>query len=675
MNAHDAPIEEKKEPIEERKEIDLADNLPPELPFDLMDAINFQRRKVGVDLIFLDAKASRACQSRAERLARHSDRLDDKANRDAGSVAAEAPLAAVEKWLKEPKHRSAILEPRLRTFGAGYALNVAGQWFSVFDWTPGLDREPPSEETRVSDAIVYPAPGQTRVSLWFPGNETPDPLPQTKDKLAGYPITMIFPPQTRLEDVVAHLSNQEERDIRIWLSSPENPANPQVPGSQHSTICLIAKKPLRPNARCHVEVSATVNGLAWSAKWSFTTVSEGEIHQEMAGTFLRTLNRLRRSAGLPPVPLDAERSKACSAHVRYLAQNVPTYAALNWNEEKADLPGYTAEGAAVARTASIQGGGWPTEAVSGLIDSIISRPRLLDPYLRDVGLGYTPFAMGGWLWVIDLHSEPGHDADKENFYPAPDQENVPLNYRPNEVPSPIPAGYKGKLAGYAITALFGPRARVTTATAKLQDDKGAVVDGWLSSPEAPAIVGYPQHFLCFLPKSPLRPNTRYTTTFEAEANGRPWRRTWSFTTLQEPDRYAEKLDEKILARVNEVRKAAGLPLVRLDAELSRACQSHARYLALNHHHPAAQGMEVHRQDADLPGASPEGARAAKESVIAVMLNPQMCVEYWMATLYHRIPLLRPDLERIGFGHTRIEGHKWACVLDTGDGRAPQGRER
>jgi uncharacterized protein YkwD len=201
------------------------------------------------------------------------------------------------------------------------------------------------------------------------------------------------------------------------------------------------------------------------------------------------------------------------------------------------------------------------------------------------------------------------------------------------------------------------------------------VEGWLSSPENPAIVGFPQHFLCFLPKTPLRPGTRYTATFEAEVYGRPWRRTWSFTTLQEPDRYSDDLDEKIVARLNAVRKAAGLPMVRLDAELSRACQSHARYLALNHHRPAAQGMAVHRQVAELPGASLFGARAAKESVIAVMLDPQKCVENWMATLYHRIPLLRPDLERIGFGHARIQGHKWACVLDTGNGRAPRSHDR
>jgi len=677
---NDQPPSEKPPPVAKEREIDLADDLPPELPFDLVDAINVQRAKAGVEPIFLDAELSRDCQSRAEQLARHAGRLAspgslaERRNNEREDMATEAPLAAVEKWLQEPKRRRAILEPRLRTFGSGFARNVDGQWFSVFDWTSGLDHQLPMGKTPVTGAIVYPAPGQTRVSLWFPGNETPDPLPQTKDKLAGYPVTLIFPSRTRIEEAVAHLSNKEDSNVPVWLSSPEKPANAESADLQRNTICLIAKKPLRPNTRYRVEVSATVNGAAWSAKWEFTTVSEGEIHQEMDGTLLRVLNRLRRRAGLPPVPLDAERSKACAAHARYLSRNLLSKPALIWNEEKANLPGYTAEGAAVAQTASIQGGGGPIEAVNGLIDSLISRPQLLDPRLGVSALGYTPFIRGGWIWVVDLHQgETGSIADKEYFYPVPDQGSVPLVYPPNEVPSPVPAGTKNKLAGYAITVLFGSRTRVTTAIAKLVDANGSGVDGWLSTPEKPAIAGFPQHSLCFLPKAPLRPNTRYRATFQAEVNGRPWQRTWSFTTLKEPDRYSDDLDDTIVARVNLVRKYPGLPPVRLDTELSRGCQSHARYLAFNHQHPAALGLGVHRQDAELPGASPEGARAAKESVIAIVLDPQSCVENWMATLYHRIPILEPNLERVGFGHARIQGHKWVCVLDTGNGRTPQGR--
>ena len=306
-------------------------------------------------------------------------------------VAALPPLAAVENWLKESGGRGAILEPRLRTFGTGFTRNRDGKWISVFDWKYGLDRGPPLEEAPVTGAIVYPAPGQMRVPLWFPGNETPDPLPQTKDKLAGFPITLIFPPRTQIEAAAAHLSCTGESDIPVWLSLPDKPANPQFAQLQQNTICLIAKKPLRPDTRYHMEASAKVNGAAWAAKWDFTTVSTGEIQHEKAGAFLRLLNRLRRRAGLAPVALDAERSRACSAHALYLARNAPVTPMLNWNEEKAELAGYTKEGAEVARTASIQGGGGPVEAVNGLINSIISRPQLIDPRLSRLGLGFTPF--------------------------------------------------------------------------------------------------------------------------------------------------------------------------------------------------------------------------------------------------------------------------------------------
>jgi uncharacterized protein YkwD len=653
-------------PVEEKKEIALADDLPPELPFHIVDAVNSHRRKAGLEPIFLDAAVSRACQSRADSLARSAPRLTGE---EPDFQAADEPLAVIEKWLKDPARRAAILEPRLRTFGAGFARNVAGQWFSVFDWTSGIDRDPPPPPANVTGAIVYPAPGQMRVPLWFPGNETPDPLPEAKNKLAGYPVTLAFPPGKRIDSATARLTNKDERDIEVWLSSPEKPANPKHPNSQNNTICIIAKRPLRPNTRYLVEVSARVNGEPWSAKWTFTTFPEGELHHEMAGKLLRSLNTLRHRAGLSPVPLDAERSKACAAHTRYLGANAPTNPALSWNEEKPDLPGYSEAGAAIARTAAIQGGGGPVEAVNGLVDSFISRPRVLDPHLRSLGLGYMPFARGGWIWVMDLRRDGGRDAIRQGFlYPAPDQKEVPLVYPANEVPSPIPPESKDRVAGYAITANFVHRAAVKEATAKLVDDKGAIVEGWLSTPEKPAIASFPQRSLCFLARTPLRPDTRYTMTFKAEVDGRAWERTWSFTTIKEPDRFAADLDERIVAQVNAVRKAAGLPAVHLDAELSKGCQSHARYLSLNEKRPAAHGLAVHREDTDLPGATPEGARAAKESVIAVVLDPRTCVEGWMATLYHRIPILAPNLERVGFGHARMSDRKWACVLDTGNGR-------
>ncbi len=194
------------------------------------------------------------------------------------------------------------------------------------------------------------------------------------------------------------------------------------------------------------------------------------------------------------------------------------------------------------------------------------------------------------------------------------------------------------------------------------------MDGLLSAPDRPAIPDYPQHAIGLLPKAPLKPATRYTVTMTADVDGRPWQRSWSFRTVEQPDRFTADLEEKILARVNAVRKLAGVPPVRLDSDLSHGCQLHARYLSIHSKTAAAAGMAVHQEDASLSGATPEGARAARMAVIAVLLDPQSCVDSWMATLYHRIPILAPELERVGFGHARMGGRKWVCVFDTGNGK-------
>ncbi|MGH7225526.1 MAG: hypothetical protein ACRELF_20095, partial [Gemmataceae bacterium] len=209
----------------EKKDIELADELSPDLTFEIVDAVNAARVKRGRDSIFLDAERSRPCQQLAERLARLASPNGDRPPPD-NVVATSAPLEAVAKWLQEPARRAAILEPRLRSFAVGFARNVKGQWVSVFDWNSGIDREPPMATTPITGALVYPAPGQTRVPLWFPGNEVPDPLPDTKDKVAGYPVTITFPPRQHPKEVTAHLSNKKQRDIDVWLSTPDKPANP-----------------------------------------------------------------------------------------------------------------------------------------------------------------------------------------------------------------------------------------------------------------------------------------------------------------------------------------------------------------------------------------------------------------------------------------------------------------
>src|SRR6185295_11631593 len=85
-------------------------------------------------------------------------------------------------------------------------------------------------------------------------------------------------------------------------------------------------------------------------------------------------------------------------------------------------------------------------------------------------------------------------------------------------------------------------------------------------------------------------------------------------------------------------------------------------------HPAQKAAwpDAHEEYADQEGFSPEGSRAGLASVIAPGVNgPEQAIDGWMATFYHRLPLLAPGLVRIGWG---LE--KGTAVLDSGDLVAP-----
>src|SRR5262249_6886699 len=98
------------------------------------------------------------------------------------------------------------------------------------------------------------------------------------------------------------------------------------------------------------------------------------------------------------------------------------------------------------------------------------------------------------------------------------------------------------------------------------------------------------------------------------------------------------------------------------------CLLHARYVAANAFHPAVRGLGVHNEDPTLPGATPEGARAGKAAVITDAGRPEDAPDGWMSTLFHRLPLLDPDLKRIGFAFARMPTRTGLSVRDAGGGK-------
>jgi uncharacterized protein YkwD len=666
-------------------EADSSDLTPPLDPSSaalantFLAKINAERARAKIAPVKLD-RLSRDCLAHARYLLRHGRRREateagrhdqvatlpgaSPAGRAAAGLSAvveREPLAAATAWLAAPAHRAMLLHSGVRSAGVGVAHQEPDRWAVVF--TIGRDQR---LDEGAAAAVLYPAPGQTGVPLAFPGNELPDPIPQAKEKLAGYPVTVTLPHSARVAGGEAWLEDEAGGNVAVWFSTPEKPANDGHARLQQKTICLIAHRPLRPDTRYLVHVKARVNGEAWSRTWGFTTLPEGGQDRRMSDGVLARINAHREAAGLRPVRRDDGLTRGCAAHARYLALNVKPGVAMNWREERRDLPGYNEEGRAVAQHCCpyVGGGSEPGDVVQWLTASILNRTLVLNPMLK-IGVGTARHAPIGWVWTVYLGGTFRQGAGPaEILFPAPGAKGVPLRY-PAESPNLIPGG--GKQAGYAISAMMPLGTRMDRVTARLRDGEGRDVACWLSTPAQPFLAGMHAGLIVLLPKTPLRPGVTYTVDMTAQVNGEAWQRRWGFTT-QDPEKAMGDVAEKVLRQVNAHRKAAGLRLVKLDERLTQGCRQHARYVARNADHAAVQGLGIHKEDASLPGATPEGARAGREAVIATLPDPLQAIDSWMSTLYHRIPILDPDLRRLGYGQAQLPNGHWVAVLDVGSGR-------
>ena len=117
---------------------------------------------------------------------------------------------------------------------------------------------------------------------------------------------------------------------------------------------------------------------------------------------------------------------------------------------------------------------------------------------------------------------------------------------------------------------------------------------------------------------------------------------------------AEPPDERALRLVNHYRQLAGLTPVKLDQQLSAACMEHANYMVQNRGTDAMAGLNAHNQRPSLPGASAAGAACAKTADLFPRVSDLgVAIDGWMAGMYHRRPMLDPQLERIGVGYARL----------------------
>ena len=522
----------------------------------------------------------------------------------------------------------------------------------------------PAIKFGLGTVVLYPVPEQADVPTTFPGGEYPDPIPKSKKLQAGYPITATFGPKMSVTAARGKLLDDQNQEVPAWFSSPQEPANDKYKPHQQNSLCLISQRTLKAGTTYTVQMEATVDKASWSKKWKFTTVADVDPLEDIKPVLAR-LNQYREAAGVGRVELDAELSKACQAHARYLARNLPDQPDLKLRDENPALPGSTPEGRKIAATSialrNLVGPGI-MEFSFGVTKN---RVTVLYPGLTKIGLGVTSDPAGGQLWVIEPYQFAGPIAPTLGLrYPGPDQKNVPLSYPGGGSSHPVPDPKARDKAGFAISAIFWTPDTVRNAQARLTKKNGGEVECWKSSPEQPAIPGTEQDSICLIPRANLEPATTYEVRMSATVGGKPWETTWSFTTEEMDAQLIDRaiVTAKTLEILNAFRTTAGLPPVKLDPALVGPCEKHAHYLRKNLGHPSTEGLGMHDEDPKLPGYSAEGQKAGKASVITLTTEPLAAVPVWMNTLYHRVPLLDPRLRTVGFAYLPLPSGQWACVM-------------
>lgn len=171
----------------------------------------------------------------------------------------------------------------------------------------------------------------------------------------------------------------------------------------------------------------------------------------------------------------------------------------------------------------------PLAAIDGWMASLFHRVPILDPSLKQVGLGYAKGGKWGWVCLLDVISGRGGGGKTRGpvLYPVAKQADVPLRFG-GEIPNPIPDD-GDKQAGYPITVTFGDGVRVKDVVATLKEGNRPI-EVWLSTPEKPADARYQRNTICLIAKDPLKPRTAYTVTVQANAGGKPFAQTWTFST-------------------------------------------------------------------------------------------------------------------------------------------------
>ena len=145
---------------------------------------------------------------------------------------------------------------------------------------------------------------------------------------------------------------------------------------------------------------------------------------------------------------------------------------------------------------------------------------------------------------------------------------------------------------------------------------------------------------------------------------------------------ADKPAPPWLSRINMYRAMEGLPPLANDPATSEGAQSHAIYLIKNFSHRvrdgSAKSSDIGSESARKPFYTSRGSSVASHAESDFELGEHQsqdaAIDKWVQGPYHRMLLLNPALQRIGYGYYCEQG-LCAQVVDIEDGIAREPLDR
>jgi hypothetical protein len=248
---------------------------------------------------------------------------------------------------------------------------------------------------------------------------------------------------------------------------------------------------------------------------------------------LKGVNDERAAIGLTPRPEDPKLSADLQRHCKYESMNNTLT-----HPENPSLPGYSKEGNDAGLRSILSSGSAAEHVAAGMVQTYFHRQDVIRPEAMAFGVGYEG-RYGGIDGRTNVSKAP--DSYWPVLCPVPGQTGVGTHYG-KESPDACPGA---TAAGWPVTVYFG------TSKLKLVSSSLREVGPYLpqapvrpvpaGAPELPCYLydpeqgaskdftGY-QRCVCIIAKEPLKVNLEYEVSFKVDVGGKPWSKTWRFST-------------------------------------------------------------------------------------------------------------------------------------------------